>query len=74
MLTNQQVQDQKARFEAFLTSANLSKIGQRYMWFGLHDAKDGRYTQYCYLLRVLALVAKVGGCYAHPDNLNKPLK
>lgn len=65
------VHAQQNRFEVFIKSANLVKIGQRYIWFQRNNAEDGRFTPYCYLLRVLALVANVGGCYSHPEQLNK---
>lgn len=67
-LTRTQVAEQLERFNSFLKTANLAKIGNRLAYFISHDAKDGRYTPYTYLLRVLSICAKVGGCYNHPNN------
>lgn len=66
MLQSNQVKEQKQRFANFVSHADLKKIGERYFHFQLNDNEDGRYTPYCYILRVLRLVANVGGCYYIP--------
>jgi hypothetical protein len=66
-LTTEQVQGQASRFDHFINTANLEKIGHRYFYFMGHDANDGRYNSYCYLLRVLQLIARVGGTFIHPN-------
>lgn len=70
-ITDNNVFTQQQRFDAFIKSTNLVKIGQRYMWFMRNNAEDGRFTPYCYLLRILRLVANVSGCYSHPEQINK---
>ena len=77
MLNTTQVSEQKQRFQSFMASVNLTKVGARYFYFMFNDAEDGRYTPYCYILRVLRLLAKVGGCYYCPgtnDFYNKLLE
>lgn len=67
MLNNTQVEQQRQRFESFINSVNLVKLGERYLYMMGNDSEDGRFTPYCYILRVLSLVAKVGGCYYYPN-------
>lgn len=67
--TNTQVQEQKERFESFMATANLRKIGERYMHFSFHNAGNGLYNQYNYIRRVLRLVANVHHAMYHPDHL-----
>lgn len=66
LFSNEQVQAQKERFESFMQSVNLQKVGERYFYFQLNDNEDGKYNNYCYILKVLKLVANVGGCYYCP--------
>jgi hypothetical protein len=66
-LTTTQVIERKERFEAFMNSVNLVRLGRRYYHMVANDAKDGRYTSYCYLLHVLAQLAHVEGTGLHPD-------
>lgn len=68
-LTDIEVTDQLDRFNAFLKTADLIKIGQRLCYFISHNAQDGRYTPYTYILRVLSICAKVGGTFHHPEKL-----
>lgn len=56
-LQGTQVQEQLARFDAFMAQANLPKIGLIYLRQGIKG--------YDYLLRVLRQQAAVG-CYTHP--------
>lgn len=63
--TKEEVEQQAERFEQFIASANLAKIGMRYLWFVGNDNKDGRYTPYVYIHRVLRL-CKVQGAMYHP--------
>lgn len=65
-LTSLQVANQQETFDAFMLSANLKKIGERYLYFMLNNAEDGMYTPYVYILRVLSMTAKVNGCMYHP--------
>jgi hypothetical protein len=67
-LTTTEVTEQLERFNAFLQTIDLIKIGNRLCHFMAHDAKDGRYTPYVYLLRVLRNCAKVSGTCSHPNN------
>jgi hypothetical protein len=66
MITQSEVIEQKQRFDSFLSSTDLVKIGSRMMFFMFNDNEDGRYNQYCYIHRVLRLIAKVGGSYYYP--------
>lgn len=66
ILNQQDVIAQMERFEFFIETANLEKIGKRMLYMQAHDNQDGRYNDYVYLLRVLSLLANVGGCYSHP--------
>ncbi len=67
IINHQDVVAQMERFDQFIVSANLSKIGERMMFMNGHENKDGRYNGYVYLLRVLSILANVGGCYSHPN-------
>jgi hypothetical protein len=67
-LTTTEVTEQLERFNAFLQTIDLIKIGNRLCHFMAHDAKDGRYTPYVYLLRVLRNCAHVSGTCCHPNN------
>ena len=71
MLSALEVEAQRQRFEAFLKSANLVKIGERWNYFLMNDAKDGRFNAYQYIFRVLSRLAKVNGAMYYPgaDNL-----
>ncbi len=62
MLTLNEVQSQKERFEAFMNSANLAKIGKTWCSMPPSDS-NGRYTQYCYIHKVLKQLANVGSAY-----------
>lgn len=66
--TNTQVQEQKERFEAFIKTANLAKIGKTYIGFQLKDAGNGLYNQYNYIRRVLRLCANVCHSMHHPEH------
>jgi hypothetical protein len=66
-LTDTQVTKQQQRFEDFLKTVNLVKLGRRYHHMVANDAKNGMYTPYVYLLRVLSICAKVEGTCLHPD-------
>ncbi len=68
--TGEQVEQQRKSFETLIQSTNLKKIGNRILWFMANDAKDGRFTPYCYVLRVLRIYG-VCGTMAHPDNLKR---
>jgi hypothetical protein len=61
--TAQQVEEQLQRFETLIQSTNLKKIGNRILWFMANDAKDGRFTPYCYVLRVLRMYGINGSMY-----------
>lgn len=67
-LTSTQVQEQKARFEAFMSSANLKKIGERILYYMANNNQDGKYNDYMYVRRVLGQIAKVEGSYQHPNS------
>jgi len=69
-LTPQQVIDQKNRFDKFIETTDLTKIGRKYLHFLKNDSKDGKYTPYCYISRILSICANVGYAYTHP-NLDK---
>lgn len=66
-MTTEEVTKQKQRFEAFLKSVNLAKVGQRYFHFAANNLQDGRYNQYCYLSRILRLIPNVNGSMYHPE-------
>lgn len=73
-LTDTQVTEQKERFEAFMKSVNFVRLGRRYHHMVANDAKDGRYTSYVYLLRVLSICANVGGTFYHPDTCKEGVR
>lgn len=64
MLTSIQVIEQKQRFENFIKSANLVKIGKTYVGYILAGRAGVRYN---YITRVLKFNAKVGHSYYIPD-------
>ena len=67
MLTLNEVQSQKERFEAFMNSADLAKIGKT--WLRMPSSEEnGRYTQLCYIHRVLRMTANVGAAYYMPGS------
>lgn len=68
-LTSDQVAAQQIRFDKFLATVNLAKLGKKYYYFMAADNSDGRYNSYCYILRVLRLCANVEGCMYHPEFL-----
>lgn len=67
--TTEQIEAQKQRFDAFMASVNLHKVGERWMWFTEHDNHDGRFNAYCYIHRVLRFLARVEGSMYHPDRI-----
>jgi hypothetical protein len=67
-LTDTEVTEQLERFNIFLKTADLVKIGKRLLHFMRNDAKNGTYTPYVYLLRVLRICANVHGTCCHPNN------
>lgn len=66
-LTNTEIDQQLVNFNKFLNSVDLVKLGRRYYHVTANDAKDGMYTPYVYLLRVLRRCANVEGTCSHPD-------
>lgn len=62
--TATQVSEQQVRFDSFMQSANMAKIGVRYIHFLMNNA--GTYNEYNYIMRVLSLCAKVKGAMYHP--------
>jgi hypothetical protein len=73
-LTDTQLTEQKERFEAYIKSVDMLKLGRRYYYMMANDAKDGRYTSYVYLLRVLSICAKVSGTMYHPDTCKEGVR
>ena len=65
-LTIQQANEQKLNFENFLKTANLVRIGQRFVTLALVNATTTNYPEFTFLRRVLKL-AKVNAFMLHPD-------
>ena len=72
-LSNLEVIEQLERFNHFMATADLVRLGRRYYHMVANDAKDGRFTPYCYLLRVLSILAKVEGTCGNPDTFKSDL-
>jgi hypothetical protein len=73
-LTKTEVTEQLERFNNFMKSVDMVKLGRRYYYMMANDAKDGRYTSYVYLLRVLSICAKVSGTCYHPDTCKEGVR
>jgi hypothetical protein len=67
--TTQQVNEQKQRFENFLKTVNLVRIGQKFVTLALINATGIHYPEFTYLRRVLN-TAKVNSEMIYPDNVN----
>lgn len=67
--TTNQVNDQQQRFDSFVASANLAKIGKGWLNYLINDNHDGRYNNYNYIHRVLRLKANVKGAMYHPETM-----
>jgi hypothetical protein len=65
-LTIQQVNEQKQNFENFLKTANLARIGQKFVTLALINATSTNYPEFTLLRRVLKL-ANVNADMLHPD-------
>jgi len=65
-MTNEQVSEQKVRFENLLAKVNMVKLGQRIFYMNCNDAKDGRFTPYVYVHRILRRLANVKGSMYYP--------
>jgi hypothetical protein len=63
-MTDAEVNAQMERFENFIKSTNLKKIGDRMMH--IKDNNDGRYNKYMYIHRVLGIAANVKASMYHP--------
>lgn len=70
MITVDECYSQLDRFNQLMQTIDLVKVGKRICYMIEHDNQDGRYNSYNYCLRVLSLLANVGGCYHHPNELN----
>lgn len=66
--TDQQVKEQKERFDAFMNSANLVKIGKT--WINILHNEFGYYNTYNYIQKVLKL-ANVSHCMYDPTDLQR---
>lgn len=72
LYTNEQVQEQKERFNEFIANEDLMyRIGK--MWIKLNAQPfsewNGIYTPYAYIHRVLRVLANVQGAMYHPDGM-----
>lgn len=60
-------QAQKERFENFIGSQDLIELGRRYFKMIANDAKDGRYTPFVWLGKVLKKLANVEASMYYPE-------
>lgn len=68
-MKNERVEAQRERFDAFMETANLQKIGKKWMEFMFKDAGDGKYNSHVYIHRILKRCANVHAAMYHPSRL-----
>jgi len=66
-LTSTQVTEQKQRFEEFLKTANLVRIGKMFVHLAIENATGIKYPEFTYLRRLLKQCAKVNSNMLHPE-------
>jgi len=70
ILTPQQVIDQKNRFDKFIETADLIRIGEKYIEFESENRKLNNYRQIIYIRRILKTCAKVYPMMFYPNTMD----